>query len=67
MSPKNYGGAHPEIGRGGPRGKDMQPTDLWVSPVVGKALVEGFFYGGGLFMGLVYFIQLLIITKITNW
>ena len=53
MSPKNDRGAHPEIGRGGGRGKHLQPTDWWVVLVLGKALVEGFFYGGILFMGLV--------------
>ena len=66
MSPKNDRGAHLEIWRGGPCGKHLQPTDIWVSPVLGKALVEGFCYGGILFMGLVDLNQVLIITKITN-
>ena len=34
---KNDVGAHPEIGRGGPNGKHLQPTDLSVAPVAGKA------------------------------
>ena len=55
MSPKNDRGAHPEIGREGPRGKHLQPTDLWVALFVGKALVEVFCYGGILFMGLLDF------------
>ena len=56
MSPQNDRGAHPEIGRGGPRVKHLQLTDLWVAPVLGKELVEGCCYGGILFMGLVDFI-----------
>ena len=66
MSPKNDRGAHLEIGRGGPRGKHLRPTDLWVAPVLGKALVEGFCYGGILFMGLVDLNRVLISTKSTN-
>ena len=66
MSPKNDTGAHPEIGRGGPRGKHLRPTDHWVSLVLGKALVEGFCYGGILFMGLVDLNRVLISTKSTN-
>ena len=66
MSPQNYRGAHPEVGIGGPRGKHLRPTDLWVAPVLVKALVEGFFYGGILFMGLVDFNLVLVSTKSTN-
>ena len=66
MSPKNDIGAHPEIGRGGPHGKQLRPTDLWFAPVLGKALIEGFFYGGILFMGLVDLNLVLISTKSTN-
>ena len=53
MSPKNDRGAYQEIGRRVPHGKYLRPTDLWVAPVVGKALIEVFFYGDILFMGLV--------------
>ena len=53
MSHQNDRGSHPEIGRVGPCGKHLRQTDLWVDPVMGKALVEGFFYGDILFMGLV--------------
>ena len=53
MSPKNDRGAHPEIGRGGPNGKHLRPTDLSVAPVAGKALLKGLCYGVVLFMGLV--------------
>ena len=53
MSPKRDRCAPQEVGRGGPRLKHLRPTDLWVAPVLGKELVEGFFYGGGLFTGLV--------------
>ena len=67
MSHKNDRGAHPEIGRRGPRGKHLRPTDIWVAPVVGKAIVEGFCYGGILFMGLVYLNRVPISTKSTNW
>ena len=66
VTQKRYG-AQPEIGRGGPRGKYLRPIDIWVSPVVGNALVEGFCYGIILFMGLVDLNQILINTKITNW
>ena len=66
MSPKNDRGALPEIRGGGLRVKHMRPTDLWVAPVLGKALVEGFCYEGILFMGLVDLDRVLIITKITN-
>ena len=66
MSPKNDRGAHPEIGRGGTCGKHLQPTDLSVAPVAGKALLKGFFYGVILFMGLVDLNQLLISTQRTN-
>ena len=52
MSPQNDRGSHQEIGRVGPRGKHLRQIDLWVDPVMGKALVEGFFYGSILFMGL---------------
>ena len=45
MSPKNDRGAHPEIGRGRPYGKHLQPTDLSVAPVAGKALLKGFSMG----------------------
>ena len=53
MSPQNNRDTQPEIGKGGPRGKHLQPTDLWVVTVSRKALVEGFCYWGILFMGLV--------------
>ena len=63
---KNDRGAHPEIGRGGPRGKHLRPTDLPVAPVAGKALLKGFFYGVILFMGLVDLNRVLIITQSNN-
>ena len=63
---KNDRGAHPEIGRGGPNGKHLRPTDLLVVPVAGKALLKGFFYGVILFMGLVDLNRVLIITHSTN-
>ena len=66
MSPQNNRDTQPEIGRGGPRGKHLQPTDLWVAQVLGKALVEGFCYWGILFMGLVDLNRVIISTKITN-
>ena len=66
MSQKNDRGAHPEIGRGGPRGKYLRPTDLSVVPVAGKRLLKGFCYGVILFMGLVDLNQVLIITQSTN-
>ena len=50
MSPKKDRGANPEIGKGVPREKPLQPIDLWVAPVFGKALVEGVFYEVILFM-----------------
>ena len=66
MSPQNYRGAHPEVGIGGPRGKHLRPTDLWVAPVLVKALAEGFFYGGILFMVLVDLNQVLVSNKSNN-
>ena len=66
MSPKNDRGAHPEIGRGGSRGKDLQLTNLWVVPVLREALLEGFFYEGILFTGSVDLNRVLIRTKSTN-
>ena len=66
MSPKDDRGSHPEVGRRGPRGKHLQPTDLSVAPVAGKALLKGFFYGVILFMGLVDLNRLLISTQSTN-
>ena len=67
MSPQNDRDADPEIGRVGPRGKHLRQIDLWVDPVMGKELVEGFFYGDILFMGLVDLNRVLISTKSTNW
>ena len=66
MSPKNDRGAQPEIGRGGPRGKDPPPTDLSVAPVAGRALIKGFCYAVILFMGLDDFNLVLISTQSTN-
>ena len=60
---KNDVGAHPEIGRGGPNGKHLRPTDLSVAPVAGKALLKGFCYGVILFMGLVDLNLVLISTQ----
>ena len=53
MSLKKDRGDHPEIGVGRPRGKHLRPTDLWIDLDVGNSLVEGFCYGGILFMSLV--------------
>ena len=64
--PKNDRGAHPEIGRGGPRVEHLQATDLWDALVLGKALVEGFCYGDILFMCLVDLNRGIISTKSTN-
>ena len=66
MSQKNDRGAHPEIRRRGPRGKNLRPKDLSVSPVAGKTLLEGFGYGVILFMGLVDLNRVRIITQSTN-
>ena len=66
MSPNNDRGAHPEIGRGGARGKDLRPTDLSVAPVAGRAPIKGFCYGIILFMGLVDFNLVLISTQSIN-
>ena len=67
MSPKNDRGAHQEIGRGGPRGKYLRPTGLWISPVPGKAQLKGFCCGVILFMGLVALNWVLISTQSTNY
>ena len=60
---KNDRGAHPEMGRGGPNGKHLRPTDLSVAPVAGKVLLKGFCYGVILFMGLVDLNLVLISTQ----
>ena len=56
-----------KIERGVPHGKHLWQTDIWFAPVIGKALVKGFFYGGILFMGLVDLNRVLIYTKSTKW
>ena len=64
MTPQKYRGAHPENGIGVPHGKHLWPTDLWVAPIVGKALVEGFFCEGIVFIGSVDLNRVLISNKV---
>ena len=66
MPPKYDRGAHLEIGSRGTNGKHLQPTNLLVAPVTGKALLKGFFYGVILFMGLVDFNRVLTSTQSNN-